>query len=282
MLAPVALLAAALVATSCAPSGSTSQGPSAQGPSTLPRTANGRPNLQGIWEARNAAAADLLDHSARHEMRPGRSVVDGNELPYQPWAAVKKIENTANRATADPLAKCYMPGVPRIMYMPYPFHIFQTDDHVAITFEWSQVHRLIYANGSKPHDGIEFWMGDSRGRWEGDTLVVDVTNHNDKTWFDMAGNFHSEALHLVERFTMTDANTIQYEVTVEDPKVFTRPWKMSMPLHRHTDMDRILEYQCQAEAEEANGEFERDPRTWYPGPAEPPALPTATTGGASR
>jgi len=277
LLAPVALLVVAVVATSCAPSGSTGDAPSA-----IPRTANGRPNLQGIWQARNAAAADLLDHAARHEMRPGRSVVDGNEIPYQPWAAAKKVENAANRATTDPLAKCNMPGVPRIMYMPYPFHLFQTNDHVAITFEWSQVFRLIYTNGSKPHDGIEFWMGDSRGRWDGDTLVVDVTNHNDKTWFDMAGNFHSEALHLVERLTMTDANTIQYEVTVEDPKVFTRPWKMSMPLHRHTDIDRVLEYQCQAEAEEANGDFERDPKTWYPGPPAPPAQPPAATGGASR
>ena len=107
-------------------------------------------------------------------------------------------------------------------------------------------------------------MGDSRGRWEGDTLVVDVTDHNDRTWFDMAGNFHSEALRLVERYTMLDADTIQYEVTIEDPKVFTRPWKISMPLYRQKNMDRILEYQCQAEAEEANGAFERDPRTWYP------------------
>jgi hypothetical protein len=274
--APLALIVVVVFAMSCAPSGSTRQA------SAIPRTANGRPNLQGIWQARNAAAADLLDHTARHEMRPGRSVVDGNEIPYQPWAAAKKIENAANRAATDPLAKCYMPGVPRIMYMPYPFHLFQTDDHVAITFEWSQVFRLIYTSGSKPHDGIEFWMGDSRGRWDGDTLVVDVTNHNDKTWFDMAGNFHSEALRLVERFTMTDANTIQYEVTVEDPKVFTRPWTMSMPLHRHTDIDRVLEYQCQAEAEEANGDFERDPKTWYPGPAASPTQPTAATGGASR
>jgi len=274
MRAPAVLLVAAAVATSCAPSGSTTPAPSA-----IPRTANGRPNLQGIWQARNAAAADLLDHAAGHEMRPGRSVVDGNEIPYQPWATTRKVENAANRATADPLAKCYMPGVPRIMYMPYPFHIFQTNDHVAITFEWSQVFRLIYTNGSKPHDGIEFWMGDSRGRWEGDTLVVDVTNHNDKTWFDMAGNFHSEALHVVERLTMSDTNTIQYEVTVEDPKVFTRPWKMAMPLYRHTDIERVLEYQCQAEAEEARGDFERDPKTWYPG-ATPPAAPAATGGGS--
>jgi hypothetical protein len=247
-------------AVACAPSA-----PPA-GNASIPRTPSGRPNLQGIWQARNTAAADLLDHAARHDMRPGRSVVEGNEIPYQPWAAARKLENAAKRATADPLSQCYMPGVPRIMYMPYPFHVFQTDDHVAITFEWSQVFRLIYTNGSKPHDGIEFWMGDSRGRWEGDTLVVDVTNHNDKTWFDMSGNFHSEALHVVERFTMTDADTIRYEITVEDPKVFTRPWKMSMPLHRHTDIDRVLEYHCQAEAEEARGEFEPDARTWYPGP----------------
>jgi hypothetical protein len=105
-------------------------------------------------------------------------------------------------------------------------------------------------------------MGDSC-TLDGDTLVVNVSNHNDKTWFDMAGNFHSEALKLVERYTLVDADTIQYEVTVEDSKVFTRPWKMSMPFHRHKAMDRILEYQCQAEAEEANGAFPREPVTWY-------------------
>jgi hypothetical protein len=109
-------------------------------------------------------------------------------------------------------------------------------------------------------------MGDSRGGWEGDTLVVEVTDHNDLTWFDMAGNFHSEALKVVERYTLLDADTLRYEATIEDPKVFTRPWKISMPLHRHKDMDRLLEYQCQAEAEEANGALERDPLTWFPQP----------------
>ena len=199
-------------------------------------------------------------------MPAGRSVVEGGTIPYQPWAAARKAENFAKRATADPLAQCFMPGVPRIMYFDLPFHIFQTRDHVAITFEWSQVFRLIYTDGSKPAEGIEFWMGDSRGRWEGDALVVAVTNHNDKTWFDMAGNFHSEAMRLVERLSLRDADTIQYDVTVEDPKVFTRPWKISMPLHRHKDMTRVLEYQCQAEAEEAKGLFHREPRTWYPKP----------------
>jgi hypothetical protein len=233
---------------------------------SIPRTADGKPDLQGIWQVRNRASYDLQEHAAGHLMPAGRSVVEGNEIPYQPWAAKKKQENLANRQKADPLASCYMPGVPRIMYMEFPFHIFQTHDHIGITFEWSQVYRLIYTNGSEPAQGIEFWMGDSRGRWEGDTLVVNVTNHNDRTWFDMAGNFHSEAMRLEERYTLLDADTLQYEVTIEDPNVFTRPWKIRMPMYRHKDMDRILEYQCNAEAEEASGAFERDPRTWYTKP----------------
>ena len=232
----------------------------------IPRMADGRPNLQGIWQVRNRASYDLQDHVARHGMPAGRGVVEGGEIPYQPWAATKKAENFANRATADPLSHCYLPGVPRIMYMEWPFQIFQTPTHVAMTFEWTQVHRLIYTNGSTPPAGLEFWMGDSRGRWEGDTLVVEVTDHNDRTWFDMAGNFHSEALKVVERYTLRDADTLQYEATIEDPKVFTRSWKISMPMYRHKDMTRLLEYQCQAEKEEATGDFERNPRTWYSKP----------------
>ena len=164
-----------------------------------------------------------------------------------------------------------MPGVPRIMYLDFPFQIFQTpqtdrDDLRMVERPPPDLHGwLLHV------DGIDFWMGDSRGRWDGDTLVVDVSNHNDKTWFDMAGNFHSEALKLVERYTLLDADTIEYEVTVEDPKVFTRPWKMSMPFHRQKGMDRILEYQCQAEVEEANGAFPREPATWYPEPGAPPS-----------
>jgi hypothetical protein len=239
----------------------------AQAPaSSIPRTPDGRPNLQGIWQVRNRASYDLQDHVARHGMPAGRGVVEGGEIPYQPWAAKKKAENFANRAIADPLSKCYLPGVPRIMYMEWPFQIFQTPTHLAMTFEWTQVHRLIYTNGSKPPEGLEFWMGDSRGRWEGDTLVVEVTDHNDRTWFDMAGNFHSEALKVTERYRLLDADTLQYEATIEDPKVFTRPWTIRMPMFRHKDMTRVLEYQCQAEKEEASGDFERDPRTWYSQP----------------
>jgi hypothetical protein len=236
----------------------------------VPRAADGKPNLQGIWQAHNRASYDLRQHVARHLMPAGESVVEGDEIPYQPWALEQKRMNFASRATADPLAKCYLPGVPRIMYMEFPFHIFQTADHVAITFEWSQVYRLIYAkNQPTLHEGVESWMGNSRGRWEGDVLVVEVAAMNDRTWFDAAGNFHSNELKLTERFAMRDANTIAYEVIVEDPKVFTRPWKIAMELHRQTEATRIFEYQCQAELEEANGAFEPDLRTWYPS-APPP------------
>jgi hypothetical protein len=228
----------------------------------LPRTADGKPNLQGIWQVRGKAAADLQ----------GKGIVEGGEIPYQPWAIAKKRENFTNRLAADPLGKCYLPGVPRIMYMEYPFQIFQTPEHVAITFEWSQVYRLIYTNGKPaPHEGIDSWMGDSRGRWEGDTLVVEVKAQNDKTWFDMAGDFHSDAMNVTERYRMVDPDTIQYEATIQDPKVFTKSWKISIPMTRQKNMSRLLEYQCQAEAEEANGAFERDPRTWYPKPGSPPS-----------
>jgi hypothetical protein len=230
----------------------------------IPRTPDGKPDFQGIWKAGSGAAANLLDHGASPTAPAGLSVVEGGAIPYQAWAASKKAENLAARSTADPLAHCYLPGVPRIMYLDHPFHIFQTRDALAITFAWSQVFRLVHVDGTAPVEGIEFWMGDSRGTWEGDTLAVAVTNHNDRTWFDAAGNFHSEQLKLVERFSLVDADTLRYEVTVEDPKVFTRPWKMSLPLYRQKNMTRILEYQCQAEAEEASGAFERDPRTWYP------------------
>jgi hypothetical protein len=277
-----ALFGLLLLTTACAGTSTTATPQNA-----LPRTPDGRPDLQGIWQAQNAAAADLEDHAARHNMRPGRSVVltdarmPGGEIPYLPAALEQRRRNAAEREMTDPLSKCFMPGVPRIMYMPFPFQIYQTKDHVAMTFEWSQVYRIIYTNGSKPRDGIPFWMGDSRGRWEGDTLVVDVTNHNDRSWFDMAGNFHSDALKVVERYSLQDADTIQYEATIEDPNVFSRPWTMTMPLHRVKGMDRLLEYQCQAEAEEANGAFEREPKTWYPGPGEPPPPPAETQSGGN-
>ncbi|HYR84369.1 MAG TPA: hypothetical protein VE422_09860 [Terriglobia bacterium] len=213
----------------------------------LPRTADGKPNFNGIWQVLNTAASDIQDHSGQLGMPPGQGVVEGGEIPYQPQALAKKRENLANRLTADPTeARCFLPGVPRATYMPYPFEIVQTPDSMAIRYEFAHALRMIPVNGSKHAEGIPpTWMGDSRGHWEGDTLVVDVANFNDQTWFDHAGNFHSDALHVVERYTMTNPDHVLYEATIEDPKVFTRTWKMSMPLYRRVDKNvKLLEYEC--------------------------------------
>ena len=251
-------------------------------PGTLPRTADGKPDLQGIWQASSTAAADLQDHAARNNMLAGRSVVVGGEIPYQPAAAAKEAENFASRLKADPLRKCFVPGVPRIMYLDFPFQIFQTPQAIAMTFEWSLAYRLIHTDGTPHFKDLPSWMGDSRGHWEGDTLVVDVRNSNDRTWFDMAGDFHSDALRVVERYRMTSRDTIEYEATIEDSKVFTKPWTIRLALHRRTDRDRLFEYVCQAEAEEENGLFTREDRTWYPGNGTPPAaMPAARTPAAN-
>lgn len=223
-----------------------------------PRTPDGKPDLQGIWEVRNTAANGSLEaHSASAGIRAGESVIvdppDG-QIPYLPAAAAKQKENFAHRATADPIAKCYLPGIPRVTYMPYPFQIFQTSDFIAITYEYVHASRTIYMNRSQHLDGIDFWMGDSRGHWEGDTLVVDVVDNNAETWLDMSGNFHSDALHVIERYTRTSENTLQYEATLDDPKVFARPWKISLPLFRHDEKGaQLYEYECHVYLEEQKG-----------------------------
>jgi hypothetical protein len=213
---------------------------------TIPRTPDGKPDLSGIWQVMNTAAWDIQDHTAQKGVPAGVGVVVGNEIPYRPEALAKKRENYANRATADPETKRYLPGVPRIMYMPYPFQIFQKADQITMLFEYVHATRVLYTNGTPhPPGHIDWWMGDSRGRWEGNTLVVDVVHFNDQTWFDRAGNFHSEQLHVIERFTPLDRDHITYEVTVEDPKVFTAPWRMSMVLYRHREPNaQLLEYEC--------------------------------------
>ena len=215
---------------------------------TLPRTADGKPNLSGIWQVLNTAAWDIQDHSAQKGIPAGQGVVEGNEIPYQPWAAAKKKENFANRATADLENRCFLPGVPRLMYMPFPFQIFQTPAYLAFVFEYVHAVRHVFANGTPhPRGPIEWWLGDSRARWDGDTLVVDVVHFTDQTWLDRAGNFHSADLHVVERYTMLGPDHINYEATIEDPKVFTRPWKMRMILYRRKEPNaQILEYECYA------------------------------------
>jgi hypothetical protein len=239
---------------------------------TLPRTADGKPDLQGIWQASGSAGADLQDHAASLNMPAGRSVVVGGEIPYQSWAAAKKAENFQHRQTEDPYLKCWLPGVPRVMTLDLPFQIFQTPKMVTMAFEWELEYRLIYTDGSKHPADDSFWMGDSRGHWEGDTLVVDVADINDKTWLDMAGDFHSDAMHVVERYRMTGHDTIQYEATIQDPKVFTKPWTINLTLNRRTDRDRLFEYVCEDEKEEVTGAFTREDRTWYPGSPATPAV----------
>src|SRR5947208_13117840 len=187
-----------------------------------PRTAEGKPDLSGIWQALNTANWDLQGHAARPGLvvtlgaigavPAGQSVVEGGEIPYRPEALAKKKENYANRLKLDPEVKCYLPGVPRATYMPYPFQIVQGQKHILIAYEYDNASRTIYIDkgGESP---VDTWMGWSVGRWEGDTLVVDVTSFNDQTWFDRAGDFHSDALHVIERYTPVSADSLQYEAT---------------------------------------------------------------------
>lgn len=241
------VLGAFLLAVLSISSPSEAQAPAGSQAYRPPRTADGRADLQGIWQAVNTAVWNIQDHPAQLGIPAGQGVVEGNALPYQPWALAKREENFKNRLTADTEAKCFLVGVPRITYMPYPFQIVQTPTEVAILYEYVHTTRNIYMNSAHPRGPLEWWSGDSRGRWEGDTLVVDVVHFTDQTWFDRAGNFHSEALHVVERYTRTGPDHILYEATIEDPKVFTRPWKMSMPLYRRQEKNiQLLEYECYA------------------------------------
>ncbi len=219
----------------------------AQQPPTYraPRTPDNRPDLQGIWQVLNSAEYDLLDHGASPESPAGRSVVEGNEIPYRPDALAQRKDNFAKRATADPNSKCNFPGVPRITYMPYPFKIVQNKGLTMFLYEFGHHTRLVYTDGTPFNEEIPAWMGDSRGRWEGETFVVESKNFNADTWFDRVGDFHSDALHVVERFTRTGPDHMRYDVTLTDPKVFTRAWKISMPLYRRVEPDaRLIEYEC--------------------------------------
>ena len=215
-----------------------------------PRLQDGKPNLNGYWQTLNTANYDIQDHAARKGEPGGQGVVEGNEIPYQPWAARQKQDNFKNRASLDSEVKCYQLGVPRVAYSGHPFQILQSAaaDKITILYEYAHTNRFIYTkNTTHPKGPIEWWMGDSRGHWEGDTLVVDNVHFNDQTWFDEAGDFHSEDLHVVERYTLTDADHIDYEVTIEDPKVFTKPWKMNMILYRHKEKNfQLLDYECYA------------------------------------
>jgi hypothetical protein len=227
---------------------------SAQSPYQAPRTADGKPDLNGIWQVMNTANWNIEDHAASAGNLPqlgaigavpaGVGVVEGGPIPYLPEAAARRKENFAHRWTDDPEIKCYLPGVPRAAYLPYPFEIVQSRKTILFTYEYAGAVRIVNMDSTKEAP-IDSWMGWSNGHWEGDTLVIDVTGLNDKTWFDRAGNFHSDALHVVERYTPRGPGMLNYEARIEDPKTFSRPWKMSMILYRHQEPDaRLLEFKC--------------------------------------
>ena len=203
------------------------------------------PDLSGIWQAVNAASWNVETHNAEDGVPAGLSVVVGDTIPYSDDALAQRRENYENRMADDPVRQCFLPGVPRIMYMPFPFQIIQTPDHMVMTFEFAHAVRIIYTDGSPHPLPNDFWMGDSRGHWEGDTLVIDNAYFNDQTWFDASGNYHSNQLHVVERLTLAGENHILYEATIEDPEVFTRPWTIRMPLYRRLEENlQILDYDC--------------------------------------
>ena len=248
-----------------------------------PRGADGHPDLNGIWQALNEANYDIEMHMARPALQtrpgpygpvpatpvlaagavgavpPGVGVVDG-ELPYKPEALAQRNKNRETWTTSDPEVKCYLPGVPRATYIPQPFQVFQSSKAIFFAYQYAGAVRNIYLKDPGPAP-VDSWMGQSFGKWEGDTLVIDVTGFNDQTWFDRAGNYHTEKLHVVERYTRTAPDVISYEATVEDPNVFTRPWKMSMPLYRRLDKGvQLMDFKCVEFVEELMyGQFRKNP-----------------------
>jgi hypothetical protein len=260
------------------------QGQAAAPAYRAPRTADGKPNLNGIWQANNEANYDLQAHMARPALAlragpfgpvpakevlalgavgsvpPGPGVVEGDEIPYLPAALAQKKKNQENWLTSDPEIKCYLPGVPRATYMPYPFQIFQSASAIFMAYEYAGAVRNVYLKDPGPAP-VDSWMGQSVARWEGETLVIDARGFNDQSWFDRAGNFHSEALHVVERYTRTQPDVLTYEATIEDPKTFSRPWKISMPLYRRLDKGaQIMDFKCVEFVEELlYGQYRKKP-----------------------
>jgi hypothetical protein len=240
----------------------------------FPRMADGVPDLSGVWQSINAAhwnlephASDypvILDLGAQFAVPPGPGVVDGGSIPYLPEALAERDRRFANRLAEDPEGKCYLGGVPRSTYMPYPFQILQSEENVIITYQYATGFRRIFVDGSDAAP-LDSWMGWSNGRWDGDTFVVEVTGLNGLTWLDRAGNYASENARIVERYTPMSPNHLRYEATIEDPTVYSRPWVISMPLYRIVDEDfRILEFKCEPYAEEKIYGHLRKPGTEVP------------------
>ena len=227
-----------------------------------PRTPDGRPDLNGLWQAVNAANWDLEDHEPRPSPLPalgargaipaGSSVVVGGPIPYKPEARAQKDKNLAQWSVLDPTVKCFLPGIPRSTYMPFPFQIVQgIGADILFAYEFADAMRIVRMNNSPLESPAESWMGWSKGKWDGETLVIEVIDFNDQTWFDSAGNYHSEQLRVTERYTPTGPDHLLYEATITDPKVFTRPWTIRMPLYRRVEENaRLHEFKCVEFAEE--------------------------------
>ena len=218
----------------------------------IPRAADGHPDFSGIWQVLdNSLDGNIEPHAASWGIHAGQGAIvdpaDG-KIPYLPAAMARRNDNYKNRAQ-DPVTRCWKPGVPRINYIPFPFQITQSPKMIQMTYEFVHSYRSVYINDSAHLAGIDFFNGDSRAKWEGDTLTVDVANFNDDptrpTWLDGSGNYHSDALHVVEHYTFNGPDMITYRATLEDPKVF-RPFTIEVTLYRHKEKNfRLLEYECQ-------------------------------------
>ena len=244
-----------------------------------PERIGGKPNLNGIWQAVNTAHWNLEGHSAEAlgefskamgaiaAIPAGQSVVVGGSIPYLPEALAKRTENRAGWPASDPEAKCYMPGIPRATYMPYPFQIVQGEgDQILFSYTFANANRPVFMRDHQ-RAPVDLWMGRSNGSWDGDTLVIEVNSNIENTWLDRAGNHHSAAMIVVERYTLIDDHVMQYEATIEDPETFSRPWSIRMPLFRHIEPDaRLLEFNCVKFSEPLlYGEFTSRDETQPPG-----------------
>jgi hypothetical protein len=234
----------------------------------------GNPDFNGIWqalgtahwnlEAHSASAGPIVEMGALGAIPGGLSVVEGGEIPYRAGARERQQANRADWLNLDPAVKCYLPGVPRATYMPFPFQIVQGPDHILITYEFAGASRIVYMDRpdfEHPIGGT--WMGHSRGRFEDGALVIHVDSQVADTWFDSAGNYHSEAMEVVERFTHKGPDVLIYEAEITDPEVFERPWKIRMPLYRRLEENaQLIEFKCIEFAEELMyGHLRKDAET---------------------
>ena len=248
-------IAAALGTVSCVQQSGTDTGSESAGESGLERIA-GQPNINGIWQTMNSANWNLEAHSAEAleefwalgslaAIPAGQSVIDGDgKVPYKPEALAQRDENRAGWPKSDPETNCYLPGIPRATYMPFPFQIVQGGGDILFVYSYASANRLVNM-GEPIVPPVDTWMGQSNGRWEGDTLVVETTGFNGSTWLDRAGNYHTNALTVTERFEPVSQNHLQYSATIEDPNVYTRAWTISMPLYRHIEPNaQILVCKC--------------------------------------